>query len=119
MEPEAFVKTAWPPARTPTERLGVLLPWLWKREDGEPGPISDRARADWVAKGSDIRKSPRLTQGSALLQSQAVHSVSVNVKQVPKSFLFGFPGGLLKCRSMGTTQSTLVHPSWLIHESAR
>lgn len=82
----------------PTEQLGVLLPWWWKR-DGEPGPISDQARSRWVAKGSDIRKSPRLTQGSVLLQSQAVRAVSVNGKQVPKSFLegilsFWFPGGV-------------------------
>lgn len=25
----------------------------------------------------------------------------------------------MKCRFMGTTQSTLVHLSWLIHKSAR
>lgn len=54
---------------------------------GNQNPSQIRPGATWVAKGSDIRKSPRLTQGSILLQSQAVRVVSVNGKQVPKSFL--------------------------------
>lgn len=95
MGPKVFVKTALSTSKDPPKQSGVLRkstvrssPELWKRT-GNRRPPRTRPGASGLPRfrHQATGNSPRLTQGSVLLRSRAVHSGSVNIKQVPKRFL--------------------------------